>query len=196
MRFSQIIDYASLYFKYKNPFRIQGQPTYRSLKRLKTELRTNASSVDMDLGGGDHRYLAFVLSDAEYARNTPTPAAFVAPNFPGALVIDPAFTAIQAVQARESHAEDMALYRECKNVEKAFLRHIQTAVEDQYIDYMVDEDTGLIKEDIPTILMYLFTNYGKVSSVEIKEQESEVLNIQFSPVDPMICVFRPLEQLK
>ena len=108
------IDYAALYFKYKNPNGINGEPTYKSLKRLKTELRANASSVDTDLGGGDHGYLGLVLSDAEYARISPTPAAFVAPNFPGALVIDPAFTAMQAVQARESHNEVVALYREGK----------------------------------------------------------------------------------
>ena len=196
MRFSQNIDYASLYFKYKTPIPINGEPTYKSLKRLKTELRANASSVDTDLGGGDHGYLGLVLSDVEYARITPTPAAFVAPHFPGALVIDPAFTAMQAVQARESHAEDLALYRECKNVEKALLRHIQTAVDDEYIEFMVDDDTGLIEEDIPTVLDYLFKNYGKVSSVEIKEQESGVLNMQFSPADPLISLFRPIEQLQ
>ena len=190
------IDYATLYFKYKNPTPINGEPTYKSLKRLKTELRANASSVDTDLGGGDHGYLGLVLSDVEYTRINPTPAAFVAPNFPGALVIDPAFTAIQAVQARESHAEDMALYRECKNVEKALLRHIQTAVEDKFLEVMVDDDTGLIEDDIPTVLDYLFSNYGKVTSVEVKEQESEVLNLQFNPADPMITIFRPIEQLQ
>ena len=103
---------------------------------------------------------------------------------------------MQAVQARESHSEEMALYRECKNVEKALLRHIQTAVEDKYIEVMVDDDTGLIEDDIPTVLDYLFANYGKVSSVEIKEQENEVLNVQFSPADPLITVFRPIEQLQ
>ena len=46
------IDYAALYFKYKIPTGINGEPTYASLKRLKTELRANASSVDTDLGGG------------------------------------------------------------------------------------------------------------------------------------------------
>ena len=46
------IDYAALYFKYKIPTGINGEPTYTSLKRLKTELRANASSVDKDLGGG------------------------------------------------------------------------------------------------------------------------------------------------
>ena len=196
MRFSANIDYASLYFKYKSPFPISGEPTYKSLKRLKTELRANASSVDTDLGGGDHGYLGLVLSDVEYMRIIPTPAAFVAPNFPGALVIDPAFTAIQAVQARETHAEDMALYRECKNVEKALLRHIQTAVEDKYLEFMVDDDTGLIEDDIPTVLAYLFSNYGKVTSLEVKEQESEVLNLTFNPADPMITIFRPIEQLQ
>ena len=75
------IDYATLYFKYKIPTRINSEPTYQSLKRLKTELRANASSVDTDLGGGDHGYLGLVLSDAEYARISPQPVAFVAPNF-------------------------------------------------------------------------------------------------------------------
>ena len=190
------IDYANLYFKYKIPNPIHGEPSYKSLKRLKTELRANASSVDTDLGGGDHGYLGLVLSDAEYTRITPTPPNFHAPNFPGALVIDPAFTAIQAVQARESHTEDLALYRECKNVEKCLLRHIQTAVEDNFLEFMIDDDTGLIELDIPTVLDYLFANYGKVTSVEVKEAESEVLNLSFNPSDPLITIFRPIEQLK
>ena len=152
--------------------------------------------MDTDLGGGDHGYLGLALSDAEYTRISPTPSQFRAPNFPGALVIDPAFTAIQAVQARESHTEDLALYRECKNVEKSLLRHIQTAVEDKYLEFMVDDDTGLIEEDIPTVLDYLFSNYGKVTSVEVKEAESAVLNLQFNPADPMITIYRPIEQLQ
>ena len=88
------IDYATLYFKYKTPSPINGEPTYKSLKRLKMELRADASSVDTDLGGGNHGYLGLVLSDAEYTRINPTPPQFRAPNFSGALVIDPAFTAI------------------------------------------------------------------------------------------------------
>ena len=67
------IDYATLYFKYKISTRINSEPTYQSLKRLKTEVRANASSVDTDLGGGDHGYFGLVLSDAEYARISPHP---------------------------------------------------------------------------------------------------------------------------
>ena len=106
------IDYAASYFKYPIPTPINGEPTNKLLKRLKTELRANASSVDTDLGGGDHGYLGLVLSDAEYARIIPTPAAFTAPIFPTTLTIPSGTDAVQALELRESYKEQARLYRE------------------------------------------------------------------------------------
>ena len=60
-------------------------------------------------------------------------------------------------------------------MEKALLCHIQKAVEDKFLEFMVDNDTGLIEGDIPTVLEHLFSNYGKGTSVEVKEQESKLL---------------------
>ena len=115
-------DYATVYFKYSTSTPITGEPSNKSLKRLKTELRANASSVDTDLGGGDHGYLGLIITGVEYARitPTPTPTPFVAPNFPGPLVIAPTLTVLQQVQARETQEERLALYRECKNVENHY----------------------------------------------------------------------------
>ena len=79
---------------------INGEPTNKSLKCLKTELRVNGSSVDTDLGGGDHGYLGLILTNVEYARIILTPTPFVAPNFPGVLTIDPAATAIEVVHEK------------------------------------------------------------------------------------------------
>ena len=95
------IDYAASYFKYKTPTPIQGTPTNNTLKRLKTELRANASSVESDLGGGDHGYLGLVLTDAEYASIRPPPPPFVAPNFPAPLVIPPGTDHVTALAMRE-----------------------------------------------------------------------------------------------
>ena len=190
------VDYAATYFKYPVPSPINGEPTNKMLKRLKTELRANASSVDTDLGGGDHGYLGLILADLEYARIIPTPTQFQAPAWPGTLVITPTATPVEAVHEKERHREQVRVYRECKNVEKALLRHIQNAVEEKYIEHMVDEDTGLIEHDIPTVLEYLFTNYGKVPSEEVKQKEAEVLNISFNPADPMVLLYRPIEQLQ
>ena len=81
-------------------------------------------------------------------------------------------------------------------MEKALLRHIQLAVDEKYIEFMIDEDTGLIEEDVPTVLDYLFTTYGKVTAEEVKDDENLVLNISFNPADPMVTIFRPIEQLQ
>ena len=45
------MDYAAAFFQFKTPTYIQGIPTNKTLKKLKTELRANASSIESDLGG-------------------------------------------------------------------------------------------------------------------------------------------------
>ena len=189
------VDYASTYFPYKTPTPIQGEPTYKTLKRLKNELRANASSVDTDLGGGDHGFLGLVLTDAEYERVAPG-HPFTAPDFPGTLTIPRGTDTVDAMNLREQHKQDIRLYRECREVERALLRHVTTAVESKYIDFLKNEDTDLIEDDISTVLTYLFTNYGKVPTRVVKEKENEVLATPFIPSDPMVAIYRPIEQLR
>ena len=156
------VDYAASYFKYKTPTPIFGAPTNKTLKRLKQELRANASSVESDLGGGDHGYLGLVLSDIEYTSVSHT--AFDAPNYPAPLNIPTGTDQVEALNIRERYKEHKQAYYECKNVEKALQRHVQDAIEDKYLDSLVDKDTQLIKEDFPTVLEYLFDVYRKISS--------------------------------
>lgn len=158
------------------------------------ELRANVSSVESDLGGGDHGYLGLVLTNAEHANVSAIP--FVPPNFPPPLVIPPGSDQVTALDLREQHKENRRLYCECKNVEKALLRHMQDAIEDKYLESLVDEDTQLIQEDIPTVLENLFANYGKVPSEEVKQQESEIRTMTFHPADPMTLSHDPTEKLK
>ena len=88
------INYVALYFKYKTPTPIQGTPTYKALNWLKAKLSANASSVETDLGGGNHGYLWLVLSDAEYANVSPTP--FLIPAYPAPLNIPANTMQVQA----------------------------------------------------------------------------------------------------
>ena len=94
------VDYAATYFKYPTPNPIHGEPTNKTLKRLKTELRANISSIDTDLGGGDHGYLGLILSDQEYLRIIPTPTQFQGPTWPGTLIIAPAATAVETMHSK------------------------------------------------------------------------------------------------
>ena len=189
------IDYASSYFKYKTPTPIRGEPTNKALKRLKLELQSNASSVETDLGGGNHGYLGLVLTDEEYA-SIPHTQPFIAPNYPPPLAIPATSTPIEALELKDRHQEARRIYLECKNVKKALLRHIQDAIEDKYIESLVDEYTNLLDGDVSTILEYLFYNYGKVRSEEVSQKEMEVMTSTWQPSDPIVLLTRPLEQLQ
>ena len=168
------IDYASSYFKYKTPTPIRREPTNKALKRLKLELQSNASSVETDLGGGNHGYLGLVLTDEEYV-TIPHTQPFIAPNYPLLLVILATSTPIEALELKDRHQEAKRLYLEYKNAKKALQRHIQDAIEDKYIEPLVDEYTNLLNGDEPTILQYLFYNYSKVRSEEVSQKEMEVM---------------------
>ena len=48
------MDYAATYFPYPKPTPIQGEPSNKAVKRLKLKLQPKASSVESNLGGGDH----------------------------------------------------------------------------------------------------------------------------------------------
>ena len=191
------IGYAALYFKCMVPAPINGEPTNKTIKRLNQEIRANASSVETDLGEDDHGYLGLFLSNEEYTRIIPTPPhpRFEAPVWSGTLTIEATATTVEAVHVKETHHEAMHLFRECKNVEKSLLCHTQNALEHKYIEPLINEDTGLVELDFPSVLQYLDTNYGRVSSEEVKSKESKVLNISFNPDDPIVVLFCLIEQL-
>ena len=103
---------------------------------------------------------------------------------------------MQALNCREQHKEEKQTYYKCKNVKKALQRHIQDTIEDKYLELLVNNDTKLIKEDIPDVLNYLFDLYGKVPSEEVKKKEAEIRAMTYHPADPMILIFSPIEKLK
>ena len=137
------IDYAGTYFPFPEPTRIQGEPTYTDLTKLEKELKANASSVDSDLGGGNHGYLGHVLNDPNYAAITGT-TPFLPPAYPAPLVIPATASDLQALKLREQHEEAKRKHRECANVEKCLLRHLKKAVDPQYLEPFVNEDTDIL----------------------------------------------------
>ena len=125
-----------------------------------------------------------MLTDAKYARIKPTPTDFAAPKFPARLVIAYTATAVENMQTHETHAKQTRIYREWKGVEKVLLCHIYTDIEEKYIEHLPDENTSLIKEDIPTVLEYLFAKYGKVPSGKLKKKKPRCWTSRSIPPTP------------
>ena len=103
-----------------------------------------------------------VLSDSEYENSKPTPTAFTAPTYTLSLTILAVASPVGSLQAHNTHTEAISIYQECKNVENALIRHIYTALEDKYIEHLVNKDMGLLEDDILMVINYLFQNYSKL----------------------------------
>ena len=127
---------------------------------------------------------------------TVSATAFTAPEFPAALTIPEGTDQVSALNLREQHKERKCAYYECNNVEKSLQRYIQDAIEDKYLESLIDENTPLINNDVPDVLKYLFDTYGKLPSKEVKQKESEIRTMTFHPADPMVLLYNQIDKLK
>jgi len=100
MNYETSTDYSKT-FQHPESTRITEESTFASLRRLEKELKVNASSIESDLGGGDHGYLGHVLSDVDYALVSGT--TFTPPTYSGTLNVPATATQVEAVNLREDH---------------------------------------------------------------------------------------------
>ena len=87
---------------YPSVTKIEGRPSYVTLKELKRQLKANAAAVPTDLGGGQHGFLGLLLLDLEY--QTLAGELWVNPDNPGiTAVIEPSYNAADRTQAYHEH---------------------------------------------------------------------------------------------
>ena len=80
--------------------------------------------------------------------------------------------------------------------QKTLQRHVQDVIVDKYLKWLINKDTQLINEDIPTVLTYLFDVYGKTPLEEVKQNEAKNRSMVYNPTDPLILLYNPIEKLK
>lgn len=78
------VDYINTNFAFPILIKINEIPTYEQIKTIKDELKTNAGTVQCDLGGGQHGHLGLLLTDNEYSTLSATP--YIRPTHPGTLI--------------------------------------------------------------------------------------------------------------
>ena len=63
-------DYCEKYFEHKDLDRIRGKPTIDKIVCVVNQLKRNAQCVPTTLFGGNHGYLAIIVSPADYTKLT------------------------------------------------------------------------------------------------------------------------------
>ena len=117
---SRIPSVKDAYFQHKVLTKIHGQPTYKSLQNILTELKANAGSVPSTLGGGQHGHLGLLLSDARYTALAQA-IQWVTPANPGVFVIPAMATAAQIQAAKDVWNELKQTFELCQATEKALI---------------------------------------------------------------------------
>lgn len=127
-------------------------------------------------------YLSLVISPALY-NNIPNAAQFARSVDPGPLFIQAPSTPI-VTQAnpnpvpilltnvviatqKSTYNTNLQLYNKCLVVELALRNQITDAVKSDYLSALINAVIDKIVNDIPAIITFLHTMYGKISTVEL-----------------------------
>ena len=158
-------------------------------------MKANASSVPCDLGGGAHGHLGLVLTAADYALVSATP--YIRPNHPGTLTL-PAGVGVTNLQqeiARDNLQENLRVFHECVNVEKALIKQLNQALPSEYLKQYRNVHSNTITASLLVILTNLFTRYGQVSDTYLREVEDKLRSRVFDITEPLVVLYNDIKDL-
>jgi hypothetical protein len=180
-------------FRHQDLTRIQGEPTFSTLKLLARELKANAKSVFSNLGGAQHGHLGLVLTPAQYATISAT--AFVRPTFPPALVVPVGTTRIAEDELKRNHTEAVRVFREVLGVENALKQQLLKTIDTSYLAALYDPQTFDLQGNIQQILQYLLTTYGSVTPELLNEEDEKVQKMHYNSNLPIDIIFNAIDDL-
>ena len=188
------INYKETHFETPELKKIHGEPTYESLELLIKQLKANARSVHSNLGGGQHGHLGLVISPTTYNHISAVP--FTKPLFPGAqALIPPGATQHLTRTLRIQFEEDLRVYHEVENVDKALKKQLVAAVESKYLDAIRNRTTDTITDPVYRVMEHLFSNYGDVTPETLQQREAIVKAIEYDPTTPIDNLFKEIDDL-
>ena len=190
---STVVDYASSYFEFPTLDKIHGPPTFRTLQKMRKQLKANCQTVISDLDGGRHGLLGLLLSPEEYALLSNVP--FHRPQHPGQLQIPAGTPQREAIRLREEHRENIRIFRETLDVETVLTKQVVNAIAPEYLKELRDPFTDKIDVTIFEVLTHLFDTYGLVDSVTLDECETKVKTMFWTLSDPPVTIFNAIEAL-
>ena len=185
-------DYRNSHFEKSHLPVHTGEPTFDVIRTWHNILKANSTKVHTNLFGGNHGYLALLLSDAAYALISP--AAIARPAHPGILVIPPGTLLHVANTMKDTHKEHLRLFREYQAVEAAFQQMLIEAIDDVYLEAIRDATTNSINMTTYDIIQYLYDTYGDITPEGLEDERDTVKNLTYDPNLPIDTIFTKIEK--
>jgi hypothetical protein len=140
-------------------------------------------------GGGTQGHLGLVSSALDY-EHVSTGVPFVRPGIP----VLPDFTnatAHQITEARQMHADNMAIFKECNLIECTIIQQINTAIDDDSsLADLIDDETGLFEGTVPDIIQELYNTYEAISTPQsFTDAKAKLQSTTYNQARPIVNIF-------
>ena len=177
-------------FPYPTLTPIAGVPDYEALAELHTQSNSNSSSIQSNLGGGNHGLLAITLEPA--VLNTLSATPFVIPVNPGATpLIPPTSTAAQITSINKVHDDATKAFHQYVNVDKALKQQLIEAVDDLYLKALRNKYVGFSNQTFLTMIAHLYLHYAKISPTDLALNDKAMK----TAYDPTLPIENLIEQI-
>jgi hypothetical protein len=180
------VNYRESYFQHPTLTKINGDPTYTSLAKLERECKANGKSVSTTLGGGLQGHLGLVCSTAAYQRISPgvpfdRPILPVLPDLSNS-------TGAQIEDAQRRFEDDLISFNACNLIEQTIVQQINTALDEDCLANLIDDDTGLLEGTIPEIIQTLFDTYGSITPQSLAAAKAKVEAVIYNHGRPIVTI--------
>ena len=174
--------------------KIMGNLNYPVLKKLKDEVKADASAIYSELGGGGNGHLGLVTNATEYASvNTIAYTRHVQPTRP---TITSAMLPHTVQKKLDEYKENKEAFKEMTNLEKALLNIISQAVPEMYLKPYRNEHSNAITTPIPDIFNDLMAIYGVVPEDDLVAAESALRARVFDIAQPLVIIYNEMDDLQ
>ena len=188
-------NYRETHFQHKDLTKISGPVNWQNLYDVILELKTNAQTVRSDLGGGQYGYLALVIDPQAYLALT-NQVGFVRPVHPGPFTF-PAGATRHAIDAlKEEHVENLRVFNECEDVERAMRQQLIEAVHPSYTKPLRNHSTGAYRGSLFNMIEYLRNTFGRMSKADLEQFDTDTKTMTVDPSLPIDVVFSRIDELE
>jgi hypothetical protein len=186
------VNYRENYFQHTTLTKISGNPAYASLAKLERECKANGKSVSTTLGGGLQGHLGLVCSTTAYNRISPgvpfdRPILPVIPNLSNS-------TVTQINEARQLFKDNLAAFNACNLIERIIVQQINTALDDDCLADLINDNTGLLEGTIPHIIQTLFDTYGAITPQLLAAEKAKVEALSYNRSRPIVTIFTAINE--
>ena len=130
---------------------------------MQPELKSNALSSHSNLGGYTDGNIGLFMTNMNYA--TLSPVAYVRPVYPGILKIPNNATRVASYKLKRVYDKNIRVFHEVRGSEQAIIHQVVTAINEQYIIYTKNFNTGKFTGNIRQIFADLLSAYRKSHQV-------------------------------